>query len=113
MEKHREWIANGRPTTGIAFPILNNLTPTVESCTMKVLEEVGELMQLIGKDQGRSGETTYMEKVDWNIRVIEEAFDVAQSAVTMAHTLCNKHGIDIDMMIRDHKEKLYERGYLK
>ena len=100
----------------IVFPILNNLTPTVESCTMKVLEEVGELMQLLGKGKRMSGETELtVEQVEEEIHMsmVMEAFDVAQSAVTMADILCKKHGIDLGMMMMDHKEKLYERGYLK
>ena len=97
----------------ITFPILNNLTPTVESCTAKVLEEIGELFQLIGKGRRLSGETIEQAEERLEISMIKEALDVAQAAVTMAHVVCNKHGIDIDMMMMEHRAKLYERGYLK
>jgi len=98
----------------IALPILNGLTPTTESCTMKVLEEVGELMQLIGKGQGKSGEelTCAGGKIDWAIRAIMEAIDTAQSAITMAHTMCEEHNIDLSEMMDIHSMKLAKKGYL-
>jgi NTP pyrophosphatase (non-canonical NTP hydrolase) len=98
--------------TGITFPILNNLTPTVESCTMKVLEEVGELMQLIGKGQGRSGENLINIGDTWAVYSISEALDVAQSAITMAHMLCEKYEFDLETMMKRHTNKLKEKGYL-
>lgn len=99
--------------TGIIFPILNNLTPTIESCTMKLIEELGELMQLIGKGQGKSGETLKKKTDRWAIDTISEALDVAQSAITMFHTLSKEYGINSDIMMEIHEEKLKERGYLK
>lgn len=101
---------------GITFPILNNLTPTVQGCTNKLIEELGELLALIGKGHQQSGESDKtVEQIveDIEMNMVMEAFDVAQSAVTMAHTLCKKHGIDMEMMLRDHRQKLYDRGYLK
>lgn len=97
----------------ISFPILNNLTPTVESCTMKVLEEVGELMQLIGKGQGKSGEKNWLEFHDLAVATVKETLDVAQAAVTMAHTICKEHNLSLDVILEKHEKKLYERGYLK
>lgn len=102
--------------TAISFPILNNLTPTVQGCTNKLIEELGELLTLIGKGHQQSGESDKtVEQIteDIEMNMVREAFDVAQSAVTMAHTLCSKHGIDMAMMLLDHKEKLYNKGYLK
>ena len=97
----------------ISLPILNGLTPTVESCTMKVLEEVGELMQLIGKGQGKSGEKGNIADIMWAVRSVEESMDTAQSAITMACTLCEEYGIDINEIVKAHEEKLREKGYLK
>jgi NTP pyrophosphatase (non-canonical NTP hydrolase) len=100
--------------TSISFPILNNLTPTVESCTMKVLEEVGELMQMIGKEQRKSGELAYARrKNDWALLTISEALDVAQASVTMALALCTEYEIDINGATERHEMKLREKGYLK
>ena len=113
MEKHREWIANGRPRTGVTFPILNGLEPTTDSCTMKVLEEVGELMQLIGKGQGKSGEKKLFSDGEWATNTVAEALDTAQAATTMAHTISKEYGLNLGAMIELHKMKLIERGYLK
>lgn len=100
--------------TEISFPILNNLTPTTESCTAKVLEEVGELFRLIGKGQGQSGEKIeVMEQGYLATNMIAEALDVAQSAVTMAHTLATEHDINLEAMMEAHAMKLRNRGYLK
>ncbi|WP_407310558.1 nucleotide pyrophosphohydrolase [Desulfosporosinus sp. SB140] len=112
MDKHREWIAKGKPRIGIKFPILNGLTPTKESCTMKVLEEVGELMQLIGKGQGKSGEKEMIDNRKWAVYSIKESLDTAQAAITMAHTLCEEYDIDIGLMMELHEKKLREKGYL-
>ena len=98
----------------IVFPLLNNLTPTVESCTMKLIEELGELMQLIGKGQGKSGEKIDPREEQYlAANMIAEALDVAQSAVTMAHIIGLANNIDLDAMIEAHAMKLRERGYLK
>ena len=109
----REWITNGRSQAGIVFPILNNLTPTVDSCTSKVLEEVGELFQLIGKHKGASGEEQIMLPRAWTIRMALESIDVAQSAITLAQTLCEDYTLNFDYLMQQHEDKLTERGYLK
>lgn len=103
------------PQTGITFPILNNLTPTEASCTAKVLEEVGELFQLIGKGQSSSGEFQDFptDKENWAYDVASEALDTAQAAVTMAYTICETYNISLKNMMVDHRQKLIERGYLK
>lgn len=99
--------------TAVIFPILNGLTPTIESCTMKVLEEVGELMQLIGKGQGKSGESGRVTDLIWAISSVKESLDTAQAAITMACTLCKEYDIDADAMMVEHDKKLREKGYLK
>lgn len=99
--------------TGIIFPILNNLTPTVESCTAKVLEEVGELFQLIGKHKGASGEEQTMSPKAWAIRTTLESIDVAQSAITLAQTICEDYTLNFDYLMERHEDKLKARGYLK
>ena len=98
----------------ISFPILNNIKPTIESCTMKVLEEVGELMQLLGKGQSKSGEQkSWPENEElWVLNTIEESLDVAQSAITLAYTLCQKYMIDMDIITEHHEEKLRDKEYL-
>jgi NTP pyrophosphatase (non-canonical NTP hydrolase) len=98
----------------ITFKRIDGLTPTVESCTMKLLEEVGELMQLIGKGQGLSGEKINVsEECQLATRMIEEAFDVAQSAVTMIYILAQKYEKHVPDYCVTHERKLIEKGYLK
>ena len=99
--------------TGVIFPILNNLNPTVESCTMKVLEEVGELMQLIGKGQGKSGERVDLEKPEWALKTASESIDTAQAAITQMVALCREYGLDADTLMELHEQKLREKGYLR
>lgn len=96
----------------ISFQRLNGLTPTVESCTMKLIEELGELLQLIGKGKQASGESN--QGLDAGPeRLISEAFDVAQSAVTMINTIAGEFGIDVVQQQEMHERKLREKGYLK
>jgi NTP pyrophosphatase (non-canonical NTP hydrolase) len=97
----------------VIFPIINGLTPTAESCTMKVLEEVGELMQLIGKHSGLNGEEQTISDEVRIRRTIFEALDVAQSAITMAHTLCELYKLPLESFVQRHEEKLIKKGYLK
>ena len=94
----------------ITFKKLNGLTPTEQSCTFKLLEEVGEVMELIGKKSKASGECVgNFEAGD----LIMEHMDVAQSAVTAVMILCKKYGYDLKTVIETHELKLRERGYLK
>ena len=99
---------------GITFPILNNLTPTEQSCTFKLLEEVGEVMQIIGKESGASGELVGTERdLSVTTKLVMEYMDVAQSSVTAVFTLCKKYNLDLGDVVREHEQKLEERGYLK
>ena len=98
---------------GITFPICNNLTPTVESCTAKVLEELGELFQLIGKHKGASGEEQTMSPKVWAVQTVLESIDVAQSAITLAQTLCEDYTLNFGYLMERHEDKLKMRGYLK
>jgi len=97
----------------ILFHRCNGLMPTIESCTFKVIEELGELLQIIGKGNKLSGETPRLKTGDNNpLRLIEEAFDVAQSAVTMIYTIADKWGIAVDEQRELHESKLISKGYL-
>jgi len=98
----------------ISFPICNGLTPNISSCTAKVYEEIGELMQLLGKGQRQSGEL--IEQLnnhnDWVMRTVEEALDGTQALVTLVCTLLDEPG-DIEIAMERHIEKLKQKGYLK
>ena len=97
----------------ITFPILNNLTPNLHSCTLKVIEEVGELMEKLGKGQGANGETVGEDRSKWAVETVCEAMDTAQSAITLADTLCKEYSFDLEELMELHESKLKERGYLK
>ena len=99
-------------TAQFSLPRLNNLAPTLESTTLKLMEEAGELAQAIGKFRGLNGEKTTMEESLAMEKVMEELFDVAQTAASMAYQL-EDIGMDIDGMMARHIQKLKDRGYLK
>lgn len=109
-----------RPVTTISFHRLNGLTPTFSSCRDKVYEEIGEVMQLLGKGQRASGERVYPAALgpeqdsyaDWVYRVFEEILDSAQSLVTMAFVLADENNIDVPGEIGRHEAKLVAKGYL-
>jgi len=100
----------------VSLPKLNGLNPTLESCTMKVLEETGEVMQLLGKGQRKSGESKnsilVIDDKEYGILLACEAMDLAQSALTMMYEVCGKFGIIEEDIIRSHEEKLLLKGYL-
>lgn len=96
----------------ITFPILNNLEPNTTSCTMKLIEEFGELMQLLGKKRGASGEIADINRREWALKTVLEALDAAQSAITLADVLCKEYEFELDGLMESHKSKLKERGYL-
>jgi NTP pyrophosphatase (non-canonical NTP hydrolase) len=97
----------------ISLPKLNNLTPTIESTALKLMEEAGELAQAIGKFRGLNGEEVKME--EWEIidRISTELLDVAQVAVSMMFVLEETYNIDVNEKIRKHIEKLKAKGYIK
>lgn len=94
----------------ISLPRLNNLTPTLESTTLKLMEESGELAQAIGKLRGMSGEKPDQSWLDSTVR---ELLDVAQTAVSMMFVLEEHYGVDIEKARKDHIAKLKAKGYIK
>lgn len=99
-------------TKNLALPRLNRLSPTLESTALKLMEEAGELAQVIGKYRGLSGEKIVLNE-DLVIRQIAlELLDVAQTAVTMMFVMEEQHGIDLSLMIQEHLAKLEHKGYL-
>ena len=94
----------------ISLPKLNNLTPSLESTTLKLMEESGELAQAIGKLRGMSGETPNKE---WLQSAAKELFDVAQTAISMMFVLEDQYGINIEEARDTHIKKLISKGYIK
>ncbi len=100
-----------RSLSKFSLPRLNNLTPTLESTALKLMEEAGELAQAIGKFRGMNGERTTMAGEAAMEKVAEELIDVAQTAATMAYVL-EDQGLDIDVLLSRHIQKLIRKGYL-
>lgn len=104
---------NYQPNRSIILPYLNGLTPTLESCKAKVYEEIGELMQCLGKHRRMSGENTpEMDRREWAYNTISEALDGAQSLVTLINTLAEEYEIDVQEEVGRHVSKMARKGYL-
>lgn len=97
----------------ISLPRLNNLKPNIESTTLKLMEEAGELAQLIGKFRGLNGERFEMDEKEVIERISEELLDVAQVAVSMMFVLEETYDVDIEKKVHDHIEKLIRKRYIK
>ncbi|MDO4540621.1 MAG: MazG-like family protein [Syntrophomonadaceae bacterium] len=96
----------------LSLPRLNRLNPTLESTTLKLMEEAGELARCIGKFRGLSGENVNMSPDDVMLEVARELLDVAQTAVTMMYVMEENYGLDIDQLLQEHIEKLWRKGYI-
>ena len=59
----------------VTLPRLNNLKPNIESTALKLMEEAGELAQLIGKYRGLNGEECKMEESVVMDKIAEELLD--------------------------------------
>ncbi|MBE3593198.1 MAG: MazG-like family protein [Thermoanaerobacter sp.] len=98
---------------GISLPKLNNLTPSLESTALKLMEEAGELAQAIGKFRGLNGENVTLSEKEIMEKISEELLDVAQVAVSMMFVLEEKYNINIEEKLKEHIEKLKRKGYIK
>lgn len=103
----------GTEFKSISLPRLNNLKPNIESTALKLMEEAGELAQLIGKYRGLNGENCKMEENEAIDRIAEELLDVAQVAISMMFVLEESYSIDIQKKVKSHIEKLIRKGYIK
>lgn len=99
-------------TKNLALPRLNRLNPTLESTALKLMEEAGELAQVIGKYRGLSGEKIVLDEDLVVKEIARELLDVAQTAVTMMFVMEEQHGIDLSLMVQEHLAKLERKGYL-
>ncbi len=99
-------------TKTLSLPRLNQLNPTLESTALKLMEEAGELAQVIGKYRGMSGEKVEIDEGLVVKQIARELLDVAQTAVTMMFVMEEQFDIDIEDLLRDHWMKLERKGYL-
>ncbi|AET66502.1 MazG nucleotide pyrophosphohydrolase family protein [Desulfosporosinus orientis DSM 765] len=95
----------------VTLPRLNRLNPSLESTALKIMEESGELAQAIGKLRGLSGERQRLEEEEAMQKVAQELVDVAQTAVTMMFVLEEQYGIDLEVILKEHLDKLRNKGY--
>ncbi|HHY27317.1 MAG TPA: nucleotide pyrophosphohydrolase [Desulfitobacterium dehalogenans] len=95
----------------VTLPRLNRLNPSLESTALKIMEESGELAQAIGKFRGLNGERLRVEETEAMHMVAQELIDVAQTAVTMMFVLEEQYAIDIEKILKEHVEKLKQKGY--
>lgn len=96
----------------VSLPKLNNLKPGLESTCLKLMEEAGELAQVIGKFRGLNGERDIMDEHKLVEKISEELLDVAQVAVSMMFVLEKEYDINIEDKIDNHIEKLIKKGYI-
>jgi len=96
----------------VSLPRLNNLKPGLESTCLKLMEEAGELAQVIGKFRGLNGENTQLQDNEVIEKISQELLDVAQVAVSMMFVLEEQYGINIDEKVDEHIEKLVRKGYM-
>lgn len=94
------------------MPRLNQLNPTLESTALKLMEEAGELAQVIGKYRGLSGEKVSVDEAVVVSQIAYELLDVAQTAVTMMFVMEEQFDINIENLLKDHWDKLERKGYL-
>lgn len=97
----------------ISLPRLNNLSPTLESTALKLMEEAGELAQAIGKFRCMNGEQVSFSQEETVDMMAKELLDVAQTAVSMMFVLEQEFDIDIDAEVEGHIAKLIRKGYIK
>ncbi len=100
-------------TKNISLPKLNNLSPTLESTALKLMEEAGELAQAIGKLRGLSGEASRLDEQQAMQLIAKELLDVAQTAVSMMFVLEEQHNVNIEQAYAQHIEKLKRKRYIK
>ncbi|MDD2497016.1 MAG: MazG-like family protein [Desulfitobacteriaceae bacterium] len=96
----------------ISLPRLNNLSPTMESTALKLMEETGELAQAIGKFRGLNGEAVTVAEKEVVKMITKELLDVAQTAVSMMFVIEEAYGVSIEAAVKEHITKLVQKGYI-
>ncbi len=95
------------------FPRLNGLSKiTLESTTLKLMEEAGELSQAIAKFRGLNGEKVSMTEKEVLEKITSELIDVMQVCATMTYVLEDEYGVNLKDSLKDHIQKLKRKGYI-
>jgi NTP pyrophosphatase (non-canonical NTP hydrolase) len=100
-------------TKTIALPHLSKIRPTVESTALKLMEESGELAAALARFKGYSGiQIATRDRRELAKDCARELLDVAQTAITLMFVLEEQYGIDVEMVVAEHVQKLIDKGYL-
>ena len=97
----------------ISLPKLNNLQPGLESTCLKLMEEAGELAQIIGKFRGLNGEVVDKEHQEIVNLISVELLDVAHVDVSIMFVFEDTYQINISEKVDAHVNKLMSKGYIK
>lgn len=93
------------PQHQICLPRLNNLSPTIESTVLKLMEEAGELARAVLKYMAGDG------RADLLADVARELLDVAQTCISMVFVLEESHQLMVESLTGEHLSKLVAKGY--
>ena len=96
----------------ISYPRLDKLTPTLESTSLKLMEESGEFAQLVGKFRKMSGEKGVLSESELAFLMTAELLDVGQTVSTLAYILVDEYNVDLEEVYKQHIEKLKQKCYI-
>ena len=90
-----------------------DIEPDLTKTFLKLTEEAGELVQVVGKKSGLSGETrNLLEEDEKETELSLALLDVAQCCVTMLYIMAEKYRVNVEYLMQKHENKLREHGYL-
>lgn len=90
-----------------------DIQPDLTQTFLKLAEEAGELVQIVGKRSGLSGESrNLLEGRKRDIELSLALLDVAQCCVTMLYIMAESYNVDVGKLMEHHENKLREHGYL-
>jgi hypothetical protein len=94
------------------IPKLKGINPSLESAVLKLVEEVGEVAERVGKYRGINGENFELPDAEENKHeLFKELIDVIQATCTVLNTI-KATDADIDYYLRTtHLKKMISRGY--
>ncbi|MEG6585124.1 nucleotide pyrophosphohydrolase [Dendrosporobacter sp. 1207_IL3150] len=95
----------------IHLPKLNNLSPTLQSTLLKIMEEAGELARAVLVFLPCEQAADKQETLKYLDDVSSELLDVAQTCVTMIFVMEDYYGIQPQSLVSSHLEKLEAKGY--
>jgi NTP pyrophosphatase (non-canonical NTP hydrolase) len=100
----------------VVLPKLNQLSPTLNSTLLKIIEEAGELaratLAFLPYERLKGSEITQLAVAENALAEVNgELLDVAQTCVTMIFVMEESYSIEIAQLIQSHLDKLENKGY--